>query len=85
MAERLRRAGYKVSFDEFDFPIFTLNRPSTLAEVSPTPRTFVEDTDYIVAQFSGAGVLTANLVPTTDIQAPPPVGARHRDQRLRSR
>ncbi len=75
VAERLRRAGYKVSFDEFDFPIFNLNGPSTLEEVSPTARTFVEDTDYIVAQFSGSADLTANVVPTTDIQIPPPGGA----------
>jgi Zn-dependent M28 family amino/carboxypeptidase len=75
VAERLRRAGYKVSFDEFDFPIWTLDGPSTLAEISPTARTFVEDTDYIVSQFSGAGDLTANLVPTSDIEVPPSGGA----------
>ena len=75
VAERLRRAGYKVSFDEFDFPIWELNGPSTLAEVSPTARTFIEDTDYIVSQFSGAGDITAQVVPTTDIQVPPPGGA----------
>ena len=80
VAERLRRAGYKVSFDEFDFPIWELNGPSTLAEVSPTARTFTEETDtaandYIVSQFSGAGDLTAQVVPTTDIVVPPPGGA----------
>jgi Zn-dependent M28 family amino/carboxypeptidase len=74
VAERLRRAGYKVQLDEFSFPIWTLNSPSTFEEVSPTPRTFVEDTDYIVSQFSGAGDVTANVVPTNDIEIPPSGG-----------
>ena len=75
VAERLRNAGYKVTFDEFDFPIWELNAPSTLAEVSPTARTFVEDTDYIVSQFSAAGDVTADVIPTNDIEIPPPGGA----------
>jgi Zn-dependent M28 family amino/carboxypeptidase len=72
---RLRAAGYDVSLDEFDFPEWTLNGPSTLAEVSPTARTFAEDTDYVVSQFSGAGDVTATVVPTNDIVIPPPGGA----------
>ena len=75
VVNRLRNAGYDVSLDEFDFPEWTLNGPSTLAEVSPTARTFAEDTDYIVSQFSGAGDLTADVVPTNDIEIPPPGGA----------
>ncbi len=87
VAERLRRAGYKVSFDEFDFPIWELNGPSTLAEVSPTARTFTEEPtaeDYIVSQFSGAGDLTAQVVPTNDIEVPPP-GERARAPAAASR
>ena len=75
VVNRLKKAGYKVSLDGFDFPMWTLNGPSTLAEVSPTARTFVEDTDYIVAQFSSSANLTANVVPTNDIVIPPPGGA----------
>jgi Zn-dependent M28 family amino/carboxypeptidase len=75
VVNRLRAAGYRVSLDEFDFPEWTLNSPSTLAEVSPTARTWVEDTDYIVSQFSGAGDITAKVVPTSDIQVPLPGGA----------
>ena len=74
VVDRLKKAGYTVSLDGFDFPTWTLNGPSTLAEVSPTPRTFVEDTDYIVSQFSGSGNLTANVVPTNDIVIPPRAG-----------
>jgi Zn-dependent M28 family amino/carboxypeptidase len=71
VVDRLRDAGYNVTIDEFDFPLWTLNGPSTLAEVSPTARTFTEDTDYIVAQFSSSADLTAHIVPTNDIQIPP--------------
>jgi Zn-dependent M28 family amino/carboxypeptidase len=74
VVNRLRNAGYNVSLDEFDFPEWTLNGPSTLAEVSPNARTFTEETDYIVSQFSGAGDLTARVVPTNDIVIPPPGG-----------
>jgi Zn-dependent M28 family amino/carboxypeptidase len=74
VVSRLRDAGYRVSLDEFDFPIWTLNAPSTLEEVSPTARTFTEGTDYIVAQFSAGGDVTAQIVPTTDIQFPDPGG-----------
>jgi Zn-dependent M28 family amino/carboxypeptidase len=75
VVNRLRNAGYSVSLDEFDFPEWTLNGPSTLAEVSPNERTFTEGADYIVSQFSGAADLTAEVVPTNDIAIPPPGGA----------
>jgi Zn-dependent M28 family amino/carboxypeptidase len=74
VAQRLRAAGYRVTFDEFDFPTWTLNGPSTLEEISPTERTFAEDTDYIVSQFAASGDLTANVVPTNDIVFPAPGG-----------
>ena len=75
VVSRLRDAGYRVSLDEFDFPTWELNGPSTLAEISPTARTFTENTDYIVSQFSAGADVTANVVPTNDIQIPPPGGA----------
>ena len=76
VVSRLRAAGYEVTLDPFDFPIWTKNGPSTVAEVAPTAKTFVEDTDYVVSQFAGAGdVQGAPIVPTNDIQTPPPGGA----------
>jgi Zn-dependent M28 family amino/carboxypeptidase len=74
VVNRMRKAGYKVSLAGFDFPSWTLNGPSTLAEVSPTARTFVENTDYIVSQFAAGGDVTANVVPTNDIEIPPSGG-----------
>jgi Zn-dependent M28 family amino/carboxypeptidase len=74
VADRLRAAGYRVTLDPFDFPTWELSPPSTLAEISPTARTFVEDTDYIVSQFSAGADVTANVVPTNDIEIPPSGG-----------
>jgi Zn-dependent M28 family amino/carboxypeptidase len=75
VTNRLRAAGYNVRHDEFDFPMWEQNGPATLAEVSPTARTFTEGTDFIVAQFSSSGNVTANIVPTNDSQFPAPGGA----------
>jgi Zn-dependent M28 family amino/carboxypeptidase len=74
VTNRLRAAGYEVTHDEFDFPLWEQNGPATLAEVTPTARTFAEGTDYIVSQFSGSGNLTKNVVPTNDIVFPAPGG-----------
>jgi Zn-dependent M28 family amino/carboxypeptidase len=74
VTNRLRAAGYQVTHDEFDFPLWEQNGPATLAEVSPTVRNFAEGTDYIVSQFSGSGDLTQNVVPTNDIVFPAPGG-----------
>jgi Zn-dependent M28 family amino/carboxypeptidase len=74
VTNRLRAAGYNVRHDEFDFPMWRQNGPATLSEVSPTAQTFVEGTDYIVAQFAGSGNVTADIVPTTDAQFPAPGG-----------
>jgi Zn-dependent M28 family amino/carboxypeptidase len=67
---KLEAAGYDVTLDGFDFPIWTKNGPSTLAITGQAP--FVEDTDYIVSQFSGAGNVTANIVAVDAGPAPGP-------------
>jgi Zn-dependent M28 family amino/carboxypeptidase len=74
VAQRLRAAGYQVRRHGFDFPQWTKNGPATLEELSPTARTFVEDTDYIVSQFAASGDLEAQVVPTNDIEIPPSGG-----------
>jgi Zn-dependent M28 family amino/carboxypeptidase len=74
VVSRLSQAGFRVRLNEFDFPAWEQNGPATLAEVSPTARTFTEETDYLVSHFSGAGDVTANVVPTSDIQIPPAGG-----------
>jgi Zn-dependent M28 family amino/carboxypeptidase len=63
VAGKLRAAGYDVTLDGFSFPIWDITKPSTFAQVTPTARTFVEDTDYVVSQFSSAANFTDQIVP----------------------
>jgi Zn-dependent M28 family amino/carboxypeptidase len=62
----LKKAGYKVSEQEFTFPFFRELAPSTVAQVTPTA------TPYETATFtySGSGDVTGAVVPV-DIQVPP--------------
>ena len=75
VSERLEAAGYDVSLDEFDFPTWEQNGEATLAEVSPTARSWVDGTDFLVSQFSASGNLMGEeIVPTNDIVFPAPGG-----------
>jgi Zn-dependent M28 family amino/carboxypeptidase len=66
VTNRLKKAGYKVTQQEFDFPFFEELAPAELSQVSPTP------TDYETGTFdySGSGDVTGTLVPTNDIVIP---------------
>jgi Zn-dependent M28 family amino/carboxypeptidase len=76
VANRLRRAGYRVTLDPFNFPTWTKNGPSTLQRTDVEPDvTYVEDTDYIVAQFSGAGDVSGPIFVAGNTEIPPPGGA----------
>jgi Zn-dependent M28 family amino/carboxypeptidase len=74
VANRLRRAGYRVSLDPFNFPTWTKNGPSTLTRTDGTPVTYVEDTDYIVSQFSGSGDVSAPIFVAGNTALPLPPG-----------
>jgi Zn-dependent M28 family amino/carboxypeptidase len=74
VANRLRRAGYRVSLDSFNFARWEKLGPSTLERVSPAPKTWVEDTDYIVSQFSAAGNVTGEVFVAGNTVIPPPGG-----------
>ena len=63
---RMEAAGYEVTRDEFDFADFDLT--SSLLQLGD--RVFAEDTDYIVAEFSGGGNVTGPIVPI-DYTGPP--------------
>lgn len=64
---RMNRAGYETERVPFDFAEWTQNAPATL-QVGTT--VYKEDTDYIVAQFSGSGTVTGPIVPI-DYSGPP--------------
>ena len=65
---RLEAAGYRVREQRFIFPFFRNLAEPQLTQESPTP------TDYETATFtySGSGDVTGDLVPTNDIEVPPP-------------
>ncbi|MFC8303510.1 M20/M25/M40 family metallo-hydrolase [Specibacter sp. NPDC057265] len=62
----LKKAGYKVTEQKFDFPFYQEVTPATLSQVSPTP------TPYEVAslEYSGSGSVTGQVVPTTNVVIP---------------
>ena len=61
--ERLERAGYVVTRQEFEFHAFAVEGPSTLNQTAPTPTTYVEGTDYGPTPQSEPGEVTAPVVP----------------------
>jgi Zn-dependent M28 family amino/carboxypeptidase len=71
VVRRLQQAGYSPRVQEFTFPFFQQLSPSTFEEISPTPRTFVEGTDYFLGEFSGAGDVEAPLQGVVDNVFPP--------------
>jgi Zn-dependent M28 family amino/carboxypeptidase len=78
VANKLRRAGYRVTLDPFNFPTWQLNGPSTFERTDAgNEATYVEGEDYIVAEFSGAGEVTGPIfgVGNTVVPQPPPAGS----------
>jgi Zn-dependent M28 family amino/carboxypeptidase len=71
LKQRLQRAGYRVSVQNFDIPFYKELGPGSLAETAPTPKTYVDLTDFTTMPFSGSGDVTGRLVPTNDIEIPP--------------
>ena len=69
---RLKRAGYKVSRDPFPFARWEQNGPALLQREGQAP--YLEGTDYVIAQFSGSGTVTAPIVTTGTAELPPPGG-----------
>ena len=66
--QTLTQAGYRVSEQEFTFPFFQELAPATLAQTAPTATTYETST----FSFSGSGDVTGTVVPTRDVQVPPP-------------
>jgi Zn-dependent M28 family amino/carboxypeptidase len=73
VARSLRRAGYLVTRQPFDFPFFE-EFGSTFAQIAPTPTTYVDQVDYDLFEFSGSGTAEAAVVPV-DVNLTPPRGS----------
>ena len=65
--ERMRRAGYDVTVQPFDFYQWAEEGPSELRQVSPNPVTYVEDVDFAATPHSEPGDVTAPVT-AVDVQ-----------------
>lgn len=62
----LKKAGYKVSEQQFEFPYYQELTPATLSQVSPQPTSYQTES----MQYSGSGTVAGVLVPTTNLVIP---------------
>ena len=67
VAGKLKKAGYEVSRQTFEFPFFEELEPAELQQVSPAQK----DYETVTYEYSGSGDVTGRLVPTNDVQIPP--------------
>jgi Zn-dependent M28 family amino/carboxypeptidase len=71
VARTLRRAGYQVTRQHFDYLFFQELSDAMMRRVSPNAKTYVNPDEFITMDYSGSGNPTADLVPTNDIVIPP--------------
>ena len=67
VAGRLKKAGYKVTVQEFTFPFFRVLEPGVSEQLTPTPTEYETTT----LEYSGSGDVTGPIIPTNDIVIPP--------------
>jgi Zn-dependent M28 family amino/carboxypeptidase len=70
VVEELRDAGYDPVVQSFDFPYFQAIS-SSFSQVAPTATSYVEGTDYALAEYSASGDAQAAIVPV-DLALDPP-------------
>ena len=70
VASQARAAGLVVTVQRFTFDRYEETASSVFQQVSPTPRTYVEDTEFLSMEYSGSSDVTAAIVPTNDIKIP---------------
>jgi Predicted aminopeptidases len=78
VAGKLRRAGYKVTLQPFEFAFFNENTTATLQQTAPDPTTYTPTPpdgsavgDFATMTYSGSGDVTA-VVQGVDLTLPPP-------------
>ncbi len=70
VVRKLRAAGYQPRVQAFDFPFFVEHSASTLKQVSPEPRTYVNGTDFSTMTYSASGSVVGEVVPVDTTLAP---------------
>jgi Zn-dependent M28 family amino/carboxypeptidase len=68
--DTLARAGWNVTYQDFQIPFFRVLTPAELERTSPDPKTFTED-EVVTFDNSGSGDVTSQ-VQAIDVQVPPP-------------
>ncbi|MBB4913443.1 M28 family metallopeptidase [Streptosporangium saharense] len=78
VAGKLRKAGWNVTIQPFEFGYFTENSTASLARISPNPRTYVPTEpgsstlgEFATMTYSGSGDVTGT-VQAVDVSLPPP-------------
>ncbi|TQS40405.1 M28 family peptidase [Cryptosporangium phraense] len=71
VAGKLKRAGYRVTRQSFEFPFFQELSPSKFSQVSPTATTYVNGTDFATLSFSADGS-AQGTVTAVDVNLTPP-------------
>jgi Zn-dependent M28 family amino/carboxypeptidase len=71
VVEQLEDAGYDPIVQEFDFPFFVETAPAEFERISPNPRVYVVNDEFITMTYSGPGNTTALLQEVNNNQFPP--------------
>ncbi|HET9858623.1 MAG TPA: M20/M25/M40 family metallo-hydrolase [Nocardioidaceae bacterium] len=74
VAGLLEVAGYDVTSQEFEFPFFQELSTPEFERISPDPRPYVHEEEFITMDYSGSGDVTA-LVQAVDLVLPPGAAA----------
>ncbi|MHA7304356.1 M28 family peptidase [Arthrobacter sp. TMN-49] len=64
--KQLKKAGYKVTEQAFEFPFYQEVSPATLSQVSPSSASYETES----MQYSGSGAVTGTLVATNNVVIP---------------
>jgi Zn-dependent M28 family amino/carboxypeptidase len=75
VADQMESYGYDVTVQEFMFDRFEETADPIFARTAPSPKTYVEETDFATMEYSGNGDVTGQVVPTNDIVLPSPGGS----------
>jgi Zn-dependent M28 family amino/carboxypeptidase len=68
--QKLKQAGYDVAVQPFDYFVYTENAPSIFNRLSPDPKEYEDSVDILSMTYSGAGDVTARVVPARGIVIP---------------
>lgn len=71
VAKTLKRAGYEVTRQPFDFPFFQ-ETSSSFAQVAPTPTEYQDGTEYDLMEYSGPATDVVGDVVPVDLNLTPP-------------